>query len=155
MTQYDAPINANDASFERAVLQSPLPVMAVFWSPKVVPRQQLSDVLEQVAVEYAGEALVVKLDVADAPQAREQYDAGELPHFLFFRRRCDSFVTRYCGSVPGIVSGMSCLGHPTVLNPSGMPGRFIYPMTQSAGTSPASSGVTLHTPAPKAWAASL
>ena len=95
MTQYDAPINANDASFERAVLQSPLPVMAVFWSPKVVPRQQLSDVLEQVAVEYAGEALVVKLDVADAPQAREQYNAGELPQFLFFRR--ETLVARAKG----------------------------------------------------------
>jgi thioredoxin 1 len=52
----------------------------------VVPRQQLSDVLERVSVEYAGEALVVKLDAADAPLARDQYNAGELPQFLFFRR---------------------------------------------------------------------
>jgi len=86
MTQYDAPINANDASFERVVLQSPLPVVAVFWSPRIVPREQIGDVLEQVAGEYASEALVVKLDALDAPQARERYDAGELPQFLFFRQ---------------------------------------------------------------------
>jgi thioredoxin 1 len=86
MTQYDVPINANDASFERVVLKPPLPVVAVFWSPKIVPRQQISDVLEQVAGEYAGEVLVVKLDVADAPEAQGRYSAGILPQFLFFRR---------------------------------------------------------------------
>jgi thioredoxin 1 len=86
MVQYDTPINANDASFERVVLQSSLPVVTVFWAKGEVPRQQLNDVLEQVAQEYAGEALVVKLDVADVPQAREQYTVSTLPQFLFFRQ---------------------------------------------------------------------
>jgi len=85
MAQYDTPINANDASFERAVLNAPLPIVAVFWSPQEVPRQQLDAVLEQTALEHAGEALVVKLDVADAPQAQAQYKVNTLPQFLFFR----------------------------------------------------------------------
>ena len=85
MVQYDTPINANDASFERVVLQSSLPVAAVFWAKGEVPRQQLNDVLEQVAREYAGESLVVKLDVADAPQAKANYQVDTLPQFLFFR----------------------------------------------------------------------
>lgn len=86
MVQYDAPINANDLSFERVVLQAPLPVVAVFWSAQEVPRQQLNAVLEQIAREYAGEVLVVKLDAADAPQAQAQYDVGTRPQFLFFRQ---------------------------------------------------------------------
>lgn len=86
MVQYDTPINANDASFERVVLQSPLPVAAVFWAKGQVPRQQLNDVLEQVAQEYAGEALVVKLDVVDVPQAQERYSVDTLSQFLFFRQ---------------------------------------------------------------------
>jgi thioredoxin 1 len=86
MSQYDAPINANDASFERVVLQSSLPVAAVFWARGEVPRQQLNDVLEQVAREYTGEALVVKLDVADTPQAQASYQVDTLPQFLFFRQ---------------------------------------------------------------------
>jgi thioredoxin-like negative regulator of GroEL len=73
MIQYDAPINANDTSFDRVVLQASLPVVAVFWSAREVPRQQLNAVLEQAAQAYAGEALLVKLDVADAPQAQAQY----------------------------------------------------------------------------------
>jgi thioredoxin 1 len=83
---YDTPINANDASFERVVLQAQMPVAAVFWSAQEVPRRQMNDVLEQVARQYAGQALVVKLDVADAPQARSRYEVEALPQFLFFRQ---------------------------------------------------------------------
>ncbi len=86
MVQYDTPITANDASFERAVLQAPLPVVAIFWSARENPRQQLNTVLEQTAHEYAGEALVVKLEVADAPQARARYNVETLPQFLFFHQ---------------------------------------------------------------------
>lgn len=86
MVHYDTPINANDASFERAVLQAPHPAVAVFWSAQVMPRQQLDAVLEQTARDYAGEALIVKLDVTDAPQARSQHNVDSLPQFLFFRQ---------------------------------------------------------------------
>lgn len=86
MEQYDAPINANDASFERAVVRAAIPVVAVFWSAQETPRQQLDKVLEQIAREYAGEALVVKLEAAAAPQARAQYNVETLPQFLFFRQ---------------------------------------------------------------------
>ena len=84
--QYDTPLNTNDASFERAVVRASLPAVVVFWSAQETPRQQLNAVLEQVARQYAGQALVVKLDVADGPQARAQYDVDTLPQFLFFRQ---------------------------------------------------------------------
>jgi thioredoxin 1 len=85
MVQFDTPINATDASFERVVTQASLPVVAVFWSARETARQQLDAVLEQAAAEYAGQALVVKLDVADAPQAQTMYDVDTVPQFLFFR----------------------------------------------------------------------
>ncbi len=86
MPRYNVPLNVNDASFDRAVLQASRPVVAVFWSPQEAPRQQLNDVLEQTASEYAGDVLVVKLDVADAPRARARYEVEDLPQFLFFRQ---------------------------------------------------------------------
>jgi len=83
---YDVPINANDASFERVVIKTRSPIVAVFWSAQQTPRQQLGSVLEQIAQEYAGDALVVKLDVADTSQARVRYGVERLPQFLFFRQ---------------------------------------------------------------------
>ncbi len=82
---FNTPINATDASFQRAVLQAPLPAVAVFWSPRETDRERLDSVLEQAASAYAGEALVVRLDVQDAPDARARYDIDRLPQFLFFR----------------------------------------------------------------------
>jgi thioredoxin 1 len=86
MVPYDTPINGNDASFDRVVLQAPLPVVAVFWSAQETPRQRLNDVLAQTASAYAGEAWIVKLNVADTPQARAQFGVDTLPQFLFFRQ---------------------------------------------------------------------
>jgi thioredoxin 1 len=86
MRTFETPINATDASFERAVMTARLPVVAVFWSPEETPREALDTVLEQAAEAYAGEALIVKLDVQDAPQARSRYDVGQVPEFLFLRK---------------------------------------------------------------------
>jgi thioredoxin 1 len=85
MRTFDTPINAADGSFERAVLQASLPVVAVFWSPEGTPREGLDSVLQQAARAYAGEVLLVKLDVKDAPDARSRYDVAKLPEFVFFR----------------------------------------------------------------------
>jgi thioredoxin 1 len=42
-------------------------------------------VLSRAAEAYAGEALVVKLEVNDAREARSRFDVDSLPQFLFFR----------------------------------------------------------------------
>ena len=85
MANVDAPITTNDAGFERLVVQDRLPVAAVFWSADENPRERLGAVLEETAREYSGEVLVVRLDVADGPKTRSQYDVDVLPQFLFFR----------------------------------------------------------------------
>ena len=78
------PINVTDAAFERAVLQSNLPVVAVFWSRQDPRGERLQQVLEATARRYAGRALVAKLEADDAPQARQRYEVDSLPQFLFF-----------------------------------------------------------------------
>lgn len=85
MIQFDSPINVTDATFEPAVLQAPLPAVAVFWSPGETDREKLDRVLERTAEQYAGEVLVVRLDIDDAPEARARYDVERVPEFLFFR----------------------------------------------------------------------
>ena len=82
---FDTPINATDASFERAVLRAPLPTVAVFWSPQGTARAKLDAVLDQAAQAYAGEIMVVRLDGNDAPDAQARYNVERLPQFLFFR----------------------------------------------------------------------
>jgi thioredoxin 1 len=86
MPSYDAPINANDASFERVALNAPLPIVAVVWSPDETDRGKLNALLTESARSYAGEAGFAKLEAADAPQTRARYAVGALPEFLFLRQ---------------------------------------------------------------------
>lgn len=82
---FDTPINATDGSFKPAVLEGPLPAVAVFWSAGETLQEKLDPVLEQAARAYAGEVIVVRLNVDDAPTTRARYDVERLPQFLFFR----------------------------------------------------------------------
>ena len=85
MAGCDTPIIANDASFERVVVRSLLPTVAVFWSSQERSQAQINSVLAQMAGRYAVEALFVKLEAVDAPQAQARHTVDTLPQFLFFR----------------------------------------------------------------------
>jgi thioredoxin 1 len=85
MVKFDAPINADDLSFKRVVLEAPFPVLAVFWSAQDASRRRLNATLEQTARLYAGEILVVKLDIADSQRAQTKYSVHGVPQFLLFR----------------------------------------------------------------------
>jgi thioredoxin 1 len=85
MVRFDAPINADDASFRRVVVEAPFPVLAVFWSAQDASRRRLNDTLEEAARLYTGEILVVKLDISDSRRAQLAYSVHGVPQFLFFR----------------------------------------------------------------------
>ena len=81
----EGPINVTDDAFERAVLQSPLPVAAVLWNRRDPSGDELRATVEAAAQVYAGEVRVVRLEAGDAPQTHAEYATGSLPQFLFFR----------------------------------------------------------------------
>jgi thioredoxin 1 len=74
----DAPIHTNESNLTR-VLGAGLPVVLVFWRRECSPCDQLAPVLDRVAREYAGRALIVKVDAAAEPGLLARYDARQLP----------------------------------------------------------------------------
>lgn len=83
--QFDAPINATEASLQQVLDQGSLPVVAVFWSPEDETQAKLESVLSSTAQAYAGDLVVMKLNVQDVPQAQRRYGIEAVPQFLFFR----------------------------------------------------------------------
>jgi thioredoxin 1 len=81
---FDAPIHTNEANLDR-VLNAGLPVMMVFWQRNCAPCDDLAPVLDRLAKNYAGKALIVKVDASAEPGLARRYDISHLPSTLFFR----------------------------------------------------------------------
>ncbi|HEV7866062.1 MAG TPA: thioredoxin [Chthoniobacteraceae bacterium] len=78
------PININAASFEKAVLQSPIPVLVDFWAPWCGPCKMIAPVLDQIAKEGAGRFRIAKVNVDDEPALMQRFAIRGIPALLFF-----------------------------------------------------------------------
>jgi thioredoxin 1 len=81
--QYQS-IKLTDENFEREVLASPIPVLVDFWAPWCGPCRMLSPIVEDLAVEFAGQAKVAKLNVDDYEQLATQYNISAIPTLILF-----------------------------------------------------------------------
>jgi thioredoxin 1 len=78
------PININEASFDRAVIQSPIPVLVDFWAPWCGPCKMIAPVLDEIAKEGDGRFRVAKVNIDDDPGLQQRFQIRGVPSLLFF-----------------------------------------------------------------------
>lgn len=78
------PININSASFEKAVLQSPVPVLVDFWAPWCGPCQMISPVLKEIARDHGDRFRIAKVNVDDEPALAQKFSIRGIPALFFF-----------------------------------------------------------------------
>jgi thioredoxin 1 len=92
------PIHVSDEAFDKAVLQSSLPVVVDFWAPWCGPCRMIAPSLEQLASEYAGKVLIAKVNTDDHAQYAMQFGVRGIPTLLFVKN--GQVVDRLVGAAP-------------------------------------------------------
>ncbi|PZR72861.1 MAG: thioredoxin [Chthoniobacterales bacterium] len=79
------PININEASFEKAVLQSPIPVLVDFWAPWCGPCKMIGPLLEEIAKEHGDRFRIAKVNIDDDPALMQRFNVRAVPTLLLFK----------------------------------------------------------------------
>jgi thioredoxin 2 len=94
----DRPIRVSDQDLERVVSGTEVPVLVDFYADWCGPCKMMAPVLDDVAREYQGRALVVKLDTDRNPTMAVRFAIRGIPTLIVFRDGRE--VSREVGAVP-------------------------------------------------------
>ena len=78
-------VKITEDSFEASVLKSTLPVLVDFWAEWCPPCKMIGPVMEELAGEYDGTAVIAKVNVDENPGLAQQYSVRSIPTILFFK----------------------------------------------------------------------
>ena len=78
-------LEITDSNFEELVLKSDKPVLVDFWAEWCGPCRMVGPVVEELANEYAGKALVGKVNVDHNSEISAKYGIRNIPTILFFK----------------------------------------------------------------------
>jgi thioredoxin len=71
--------------FEDEVLQSEQPVIVDFWAEWCGPCRAVAPVLDDIALEHAGQLRVVKVNIDEEPELAQRYGIMSIPTIILFK----------------------------------------------------------------------
>ncbi|MCG2793297.1 MAG: thioredoxin [Weeksellaceae bacterium] len=78
-------VEITDQSFQETVLNSDKPVLVDFWAAWCGPCRMLGPIIEEVAIDFEGRAVVGKVDVDNNQQISVDYGIRNIPTVLIFK----------------------------------------------------------------------
>ncbi|SIS80297.1 thioredoxin [Belliella pelovolcani] len=93
-------IEITDSNFEE-IMKSEQPILVDFWAEWCGPCKMIGPVVEELAGDYEGKAVVGKVDVDSNPAVAAQFGIRSIPTLLFFKG--GQIVDKQVGAVPKAV----------------------------------------------------
>jgi thioredoxin 1 len=76
---------AGEDNFQKAILQSKLPVLVDFWAEWCAPCRAAAPILEELATEYDGRVNFAKVNVEENSSLAAKYRIAAIPTMLIFK----------------------------------------------------------------------
>ena len=90
-------IEITDANFEE-IIKSEQPILVDFWAEWCGPCKMIGPVVEELAGDYDGKAVIGKVDVDANPAVAQAFGIRSIPTLLFFKG--GEVVDKQVGAVP-------------------------------------------------------
>ena len=91
-------LELTDANFDELVLRSDKPVLVGFWAEWCGPCRMVGPLVEEIAKEYDGKAVVGKVNVDNNPGISTKFGIRNIPALLYFKN--GEIVDKQIGLVP-------------------------------------------------------
>ena len=92
------PLHVTDETFQELVLDAPLPVLVDFWAPWCGPCRMVAPIVEDLARDYDGRAVVAKINTDESARVAGQLGIMGIPTLILFKAGQE--VDRIVGFVP-------------------------------------------------------
>lgn len=90
--------HVTDNTFQEVIANSELPVFVDFWGHGCGPCKVIGPIIDELAEEFQGRAVVAKINASENPQLSNYFKVRSVPTLMFIKNR--QVIERISGLVP-------------------------------------------------------